>query len=97
VQVKLVSARGLLQEGVVDRLHGLQARLLLPGRRPVLSGVVQLGRSREQEVVWEHEEQFTEVSWHLNLAVSHFVDICGLAYISRNGAVLFHFVASPPC
>jgi hypothetical protein len=60
--VKLFSARGLSLDGVLERLHGLQARLLLPNRRPVLSGVVQLGRSREQEVVWEHEEQFTEVS-----------------------------------
>lgn len=62
LQVKLVSARGLFLEGVFERLHGLQARLLLPNRRPVLSGVVQLGRARDQEVVWEHEEQFTEVS-----------------------------------
>lgn len=61
LQVKLVSARGLFLDSVLERLHGLQARLLLPNRRPVLSGVVQLGRSREQEVVWEHEEQFTEV------------------------------------
>lgn len=61
LQVKLVSARGLFLDSVLERLHGLQARLLLPNRRPMLSGVVQLGRSREQEVVWEHEEQFTEV------------------------------------
>jgi hypothetical protein len=59
--VKLVSARGLCLEGVVERLAGLQARLLLPNRRPVLSGVVQLQRRDQQEVTWEHEEQFTEV------------------------------------
>jgi hypothetical protein len=60
-QVKLVSARGLCLEGVVERLAGLQARLLLPNRRPVLSGVVQLQRRDQQEVTWEHDEQFTEV------------------------------------
>lgn len=52
-------------EGLADRLNGLQARMLLPGRLPVLSGVVQLQRAREQAgqdmVVWDHEEQFAEV------------------------------------
>ena len=58
VQVKLASARGLHLDAYTDRL---QARLLLPDRRPVLSGAVQLSRPPQQEVGWEHEEQFTEV------------------------------------
>jgi len=57
-----MSARGLRLEGAAERIHGLQARMVLPGRQPVLSGVVQLQRSREQQdVVWDHEEQFSEV------------------------------------
>jgi hypothetical protein len=61
--VKLLSARGLCLDGIMDRLRGFQARLLLPGRAPVLSGVVQLQRSREHpDVTWDHEEQFTEVT-----------------------------------
>lgn len=58
LQVKLVSARGLHLDGYIERL---QARLLLPKRRPVLSGAVQLPRPPQQEIGWEHEEQFTEV------------------------------------
>jgi hypothetical protein len=58
MQVKLASARGLHLDAYTDRL---QARLLLPDRRPVLSGAVQLSRPPQQEVGWEHEEQFTEV------------------------------------
>ncbi len=58
LQVKLVSARGLHLDGYIERL---QARLLLPNRRPLLSGAVQLARPPQQEIGWEHEEQFTEV------------------------------------
>ena len=60
LQVKLASARSLSLDAGAERISGLQARLVLPGRRPVLSGVVQLQR-QQQDVQWDHEEQFTEV------------------------------------
>jgi hypothetical protein len=58
--VTLKSARGLMPVGLVERVSGCQARLLVPGHSTAISGVV--ARAREQEgVSWDHEEQFTEV------------------------------------
>jgi hypothetical protein len=60
--VTLKCARGLMPDGLAERVSGCQARLLVPGHSTAISGVV--ARARDQEgVTWEHEEQFTEVGW----------------------------------
>lgn len=71
LQVKLFAARGLMPLGMADRLSGCQARLIVPDHSSFLSGVV--ARVREQEaVIWDHEEQCTEVSRAMTNTASNF-------------------------
>lgn len=58
LQVKLLSARGLASTN--DQFSGYQAKLAVSGRNPVLTGLAASGD--QQEVLWGHEEQFSEVS-----------------------------------